>query len=337
VPDSDTEDLGGRPTNLSPHQLVSNDRASWKPKSLPEDKVKLHKHRFNEVNDALQLLMLWWQQIDTILSKPSDPLDPRHVIRDEFADILCALRKHFMDIQAEFSKSEKQACDRWEQTKIAENCISLSEDYRRGKGYQSNNTDTEEESMQETRMERQLSEKMFSAEVADRMREFSKSVLNTANAWKDAEAMLKKEQFLEDIADKVLLHFRLITFHLWSTANQLGSFEDLEPTDSEEGRNIMRDLLSPYGHLYTRETEEKFWRNMNQYMSPRYSGFREEPEKSQQDTPGERSNYKRMRDDDCDGDDECEAFGDRQCFGRTRRRIPAPNKRKRQRHNNEVD
>jgi hypothetical protein len=121
--------------------------------------------------------------------------------------------------------------------------------------------------MQETRMERQLSEKMFSAEVADRMREFSKSVLNMANAWKDAEVKLKKEGFLEDIADKVLLHFRLITFHLWSTTNQHESFEDLEPTDSEEGRNIMRDLLSPYEYLYTQETERKFWRNMNQYVS----------------------------------------------------------------------
>jgi hypothetical protein len=212
-----------------------------------------------------------------------------------------------------------------------------AEDYRRGKGYQSNNSDTEEESMQETRMERQLSEKMFSAEIADRMREFSKSVLNTANAWKDAEAKLKKERFLEDITDNVLPHFRLITFHLWSTANQLGSFEDLEPTDSEEGRNIMGNLLSPYGHLYTQETEEKFWRNMNQYMSPRYNGFRQEPKKSEQDTPAKDQNYKRMRDDDCNGDDECEAFGDRQCFERTRRRNPAPNKRKRLRHNNEVD
>jgi hypothetical protein len=152
--------------------------------------------------------------LDTYLSKLSDPLNPQHRIRGKFADILCTLQKNFMDIQAKFSKSKKQACNRWEQTKIAKNCISLSEDYRRGKGYQSNNSDTEEESMQETRMERQLSEKMFSAEVADRMREFSKSVLNTANAWKDAEAMLKEEQFLEDNADEVLLHFRLITFHL---------------------------------------------------------------------------------------------------------------------------
>jgi hypothetical protein len=99
----------------------------------------------------------------------------------------------------------------------------------------------------------------------------------------------------------------------------------------------MRDLLSPYRHLYTQETERKFQRNINQYMSSRYSSFREEPEKSQQDTPSKRSNYKRMRDDDCDGDNECEAFSDRQCFRRTQRKIPAPNKRKRQRHNNKVD
>jgi hypothetical protein len=323
VPDSDTEDLGGRPTNLSPHQLVSNDRASWKPKSLPEDKVKLHKHRFNEVNDSLQLLMLWWQQIDTILSKPSDPLDPRHVIRDEFADILCALRKHFMDIQAEFSKSEKQACDRWEQTKIAENCISLSEDYRRGKGYQSNNTDTEEESMQETRMERQLSEKMFSAEVADRMREFSKSVLDTANTWKDAEAKLKQQLFLGGIADTFLLHFRLITIHLWFTASQLGRFEDSGPTDSEESRNIMGNLLNPYKYLYTEETREKFWRNLNQYMSSRHyarTAFVESQKRASTVPLANDWNRKRMRDGDCNGDG--------QCFERTRRRIPAPKQKK---------
>jgi hypothetical protein len=191
---------------------LSNDRASWKPKSIPEDKFKLHEHRLDEVNDALQLLMLGWQHIDSCLPKRSDPLDPQYEIRDEFADILCALRKHFMDIQAEFSKSQKQAGN------IAENYISFSKDYRRGKGYQSNNMDTEEESMQETRMERQLSDRMF-AEVADRMREFSKNVLNMANAWKDAEAKLKKERFLEDITDNVLLHFRLITTYLWFTAN----------------------------------------------------------------------------------------------------------------------
>jgi hypothetical protein len=46
--------------------------------------------------------------------------------------------------------------------------------------------------MQEVRMECQLLDRNFSAEVADCMREFSKSVLKTANVWKDAEAKLKQ-------------------------------------------------------------------------------------------------------------------------------------------------
>jgi hypothetical protein len=219
VPESDSENLGGRPTSLSPLRIASNNRGSWERKSIPGNKDKLHEHRFDKVDDALQLLMIGWQQIDIHILKPSDPLDPQYGIRDEFTDSL-SLRKHFTDIQAELSKSQKQARNRWKQARIAENYISFSEDYRRGKGYQSNNTDTEEENMQEARMECQLSDKNFSAEVADRMREFSKSVLKTANVWKDAEAKLKQQLFSKDITDNVLLHFRLITIYLWFTANQ---------------------------------------------------------------------------------------------------------------------
>jgi hypothetical protein len=136
---------------------------------------QLQKHEFDNVDDALKLLMECWQQIHTHLSKPSNPLDPHHGIHDEFADSLCALRKLFTDIQAEHSKDQKPVRGRWKQAKIAEDDISFSEDYQRGKGYRSNNSDTEEENMQEARMECQLSDKNFSAEVADRMREFSKA------------------------------------------------------------------------------------------------------------------------------------------------------------------
>jgi hypothetical protein len=116
--------------------------------------------------------------------------------------------------------------------------------------------------------------------------------------------------------------------------------EDLGPTDSEEGRLIIGDILSPYGYLYTQETGEKFWRNIDQYISLRYNA-RTASVKSQRRASkiplANDQNYKRMRDDDCNGDDVCEAFGDGQCLKRTRRRIPAPDERKRQRHNNEVD
>jgi hypothetical protein len=244
-------------------------------------------------------------------------------IRDEFANSLCSLQKHLTDIQAELSKSQKQACNRWKQAKTAENYISFSEDHRQGRGYQSNDGDTDEKNMKEARMERQLSDAGFSAEFADRMRGFSKSVLNTANVWKDVEAKLKQQLFLEDITNTVLLHFRLITIHLWSTANQYGRVEDSGPTDSEESRNIIGDLQSPYGYLYTQETREKFWRYMNRYMSARYYA-RTASGESQRRASRMRSNdqnRKRMRDDDSNGDDVCEAFGDRQCLERTRRRI----------------
>jgi hypothetical protein len=102
---------------------------------------QLQKHEFDNVDDALQLLMECWQQIHTHLSKPSNPLDPHHGIHDEFADSLCALRKLFTDIQAEHSKDQKPVRGRWKQAKIAEDDISFSEDYQRGKGYRSNNSD----------------------------------------------------------------------------------------------------------------------------------------------------------------------------------------------------
>jgi hypothetical protein len=226
---------------------------------------QLQKHKFNNVDNALQLLIKCWQQIHTHLSKPSDPLNHQYRIRDEFTDSLCALQKLFTDIQAEHSKDQKPVHGRWKQAKIAEDDISFSEDYPR----------TVEE-------------------------EATKAMI----------AILREK-----------------TSRKRGWADQCGSFEELDPADSEES-------------VHTQKTRKRIQRNINRYSSARYY-TRTASVKSQRRASkiplANDQNYKQMRDDNCDGNDVCKASSDGQYSARTQRRIPAPNKRGSQRRNHKVD